>query len=470
MALLLWIAVITAIIIDIADRLPVENAVGLTIGTAVLPHCVLIVWYVLEYDYCATEYIIPLCVFAAHFSARTAFKPYRVQFKKAHASLRVRAMYGGKILLKFTAVSLALQTAFYVLAVKNDFWGIPEAVRIADTIVTAVMVIGYGLNGVARIFFLCRRLGIVKRVIAFLLLPVPAVNIFVLGSLYRAAKAEYDYETTRAVCDSQRVESLVCGTKYPILLVHGFGFRDWRYFNYWGRIPAELIKNGAKIYYGHQEAFATVDYNAQLIRNKVMEIVNETGCEKVNIIAHSKGGLDSRYAIAKLGIEDHVASLTTVGTPHRGSEVADYAERLPDSIYRSVADFMDKKYRSFGDKNPDFYTACHQFGTAYAAKFNEEIKDSEKVYVQSYTSVMKNFFSFDVLGFTYLLLIKHGRNDGLVTVESAKWGEFKGVFESRKIRGISHGDTIDLKREDYHGFDPRETYVQIVSELNEMGF
>ncbi|MBQ8827396.1 MAG: hypothetical protein IJ007_09920 [Oscillospiraceae bacterium] len=252
--------------------------------------------------------------------------------------------------------------------------------------------------------------------------------------------------------------------------MHGFGFRDWRYFNYWGRIPAELIKNGAKVYYGHQEAFATVDHNAQLIRDKVMEIVNETGCEKVNIIAHSKGGLDSRYAIAKLGIEDYVASLTTVGTPHRGSEVADYAEKLPDSVYRSVADFMDRRYRSFGDRNPDFYTACHQFGTAYAKKFNEEIKDSEKVYVQSYTSVMKNFFSFDVLGFTYLLLIKHGRNDGLVTIESAKWGEFRGVFESRRVRGISHGDTIDLKREDYHGFDPRETYVQIVSELKEMGF
>lgn len=79
-------------------------------------------------------------------------------------------------------------------------------------------------------------------------------------------------------------------------------------------------------------------------------------------------------------------------------------------------------------------------------------------------------FSFNLLGFTHLLLSPYGRNDGLVTENSAKWGKFKGVFETKYVRGISHGDTIDLKREDYKGFDPREEYVKIVSELKEMGY
>ena len=47
-----------------------------------------------------------------------------------------------------------------------------------------------------------------------------------------------------------------------------------------------------------------------------------------------------------------------------------------------------------------------------------------------------------------------GKNDGLVTPESAMWGEFKGPLSNRKHRGISHGDMIDLTREDY-----RESYV-----------
>ena len=44
-----------------------------------------------------------------------------------------------------------------------------------------------------------------------------------------------------------------CKTKYPILMVHGMGFRDRKYFNYWGRIPKILKENGADIYYGHQD-------------------------------------------------------------------------------------------------------------------------------------------------------------------------------------------------------------------------
>ncbi|MBQ8177051.1 MAG: triacylglycerol lipase [Oscillospiraceae bacterium] len=477
--ILLWIGAAMALLLDIFDKLPIENAVGRFIGMTILPHIAMLAWYSGTAAYNREQWgglgfivgiIAPLCIFALYFMARLAVKPYRINFDKTEVNVRVRAMYGGKILLKYTAISLLCNTVYYIFAIKNNFWGIDKPLWITDTVISAVIILGYGWNGILRIVLLCRRLGIVKRVVYFFLLPVPIVGIFVLISMYRTAKAEYDYETTRKACENQRIESQVCKTKYPILLVHGLGFRDWRYFNYWGRIPRELIRNGATIFYGHQEACATVVTNAEHIRRKVLEIVEETGCEKVNIIAHSKGGLDSRYAIAKLGIEDYVATLTTVGTPHHGSQVTDLANKLPDSFYRKVADFMDKRFKKLGDENPDFYTACHQFNSDYAEQFNKEITDSEKVYYQSYTSVMKNAFSFDILGFTWLLLSRYGRNDGLVTEESAKWGNFKGVYESKRVRGISHGDTIDLKREDYKGYDPREAYVEIVSELKEMGY
>ena len=63
-----------------------------------------------------------------------------------------------------------------------------------------------------------------------------------------------------------------------------------------------------------------------------------------------------------------------------------------------------------------------------------------------------------------------GDNDGLVSTYSAKWGEFKGIFANQRMRGISHGDMIDLKRQDYKGFDVAEAYVQIAAELKEKGF
>ena len=57
------------------------------------------------------------------------------------------------------------------------------------------------------------------------------------------------------------------------------------------------MKNGATVYYGEQQSAASVmDCGAELAA-RITEIVRETGCGKVNIIAHSKGGLDARVAI-----------------------------------------------------------------------------------------------------------------------------------------------------------------------------
>lgn len=52
-----------------------------------------------------------------------------------------------------------------------------------------------------------------------------------------------------------------CKTRYPILLVHGMGFRDGK-ICYWGRIPKVLEKHGAELYFGGQEANASIERNA----------------------------------------------------------------------------------------------------------------------------------------------------------------------------------------------------------------
>ena len=69
-------------------------------------------------------------------------------------------------------------------------------------------------------------------------------------------------------------------------------------------------------------------------------------------------------------------------------------------------------------------------------------------------------------------LIKHfdSANDGLVSVESMKWGNNFIYPEASEGRGISHGDMIDLNRENISGFDVREFYVKLVHDLKEMGF
>ena len=68
-----------------------------------------------------------------------------------------------------------------------------------------------------------------------------------------------------------------------------------------------------------------------------------------------------------------------------------------------------------------------------------------------------------------LAKIFDGENDGLVGISSAKWGNFLGVLETGG-RGISHGDVVDLTRQDIRGYDVCEFYVDIIKNLKERGF
>lgn len=137
--------------------------------------------------------------------------------------------------------------------------------------------------------------------------------------------------------------------------MHGVFFRDTRYLNYWGRIPKELEKNGATIFYGDQQSALGIADSAAEIAEKVKRITEQTGCEKVNIIAHSKGGLDCRYAITHLGLDRYVASLTTVNTPHRGCEFADWLfGKASENLQNSLAKTYNATLKKLGDASPDF--------------------------------------------------------------------------------------------------------------------
>ena len=393
---------------------------------------------------------------------------------RGKTGLRARIMMGGRRAVHWGLYAAAVQIFVFLRLLFRPpgfYVMIGTGLRILYMLLAASGILLLLFSGTLRIFFTSRRLGVVRRIVMLLTWWIPVVNLVVLLYACRLVYEEYDFERERAALRALRVDSDLCATRYPLMLVHGIGFRDLRYFNYWGRIPRELKRNGAVIYYGNQEALGTIAYNAEDIRKRILQIREETGAEKVNIIAHSKGGLDARCAITTLGMSPYVASLTTMNTPHRGCRFVDYACRLPEGFYRFVAGCFDRTFARFGDKSPDFYTATHQFSTEASARFNENTPDMPGVYYQSYTSKMRNPFSHLLLSIPYCLIRPlEGENDGLVSVESAKWGEFRGVFSNQRLRGISHGDIIDLTRQDYRSFDVLETYVRIVAELKEKGF
>lgn len=59
------------------------------------------------------------------------------------------------------------------------------------------------------------------------------------------------------------------------------------------------------------------------------ELSAATGYERVHVIGHSLGGLIARYYVQRLGGDQHVHTLVTLGTPHQGTQLAWAAPLLP---------------------------------------------------------------------------------------------------------------------------------------------
>ena len=345
-------------------------------------------------------------------------------------------------------------------------------VGVVDVSAVIVLAITFWF-GMIRIYVSSKQLGIKWRVIGILCGWIPVVHLIVLGKLIKLASDEAVFENEKLIMDNNRKQNQVCATKYPILMVHGVFFRDFRYLNYWGRIPAALEANGARIFYGNHQSAASVADSGHEIADRIKQIIQETGCGKVNIIAHSKGGLDSRYAISKLGMAPYVASLTTINTPHRGCEFADYLlGKIPEKQQQTVANTYNSALKKLGDTNPDFIAAVTDLTASACAKLNRELPDPPGVYIQSTGSCMKKPSGGRFPLNTTNAFVKHfdGENDGLVGYESFKWGSNFIYLKPQGSRGISHGDVIDLNRENIDTFDVREFYVNLVSDLRRRGF
>lgn len=393
---------------------------------------------------------------------------------------RLRCLGNGCELLIVFVVTTSLSVVFCVSGMLGKLTTIgcpPLTGNTSRWVVTVLLVVlceaTVFWNGIIRVYLTSEQLGFRWRVLGVAVGLIPILNLIMLKIIVSVALAEIRFEDARIRLDNERAEQKLCQTKYPLLLVHGVFFRDFRYFNYWGRIPKSLQSNGATIYYGNHQSAASVEECAQELAERIVQIVEETGCEKLNVIAHSKGGLDIRYALAKCGVAEKVASLTTINTPHRGCEFADYLlNKIPEKEQQAIAVTYNSALKKMGDTNPDFLAAVGDLTASACRARNEEIDDQNGVYYQSIGSKLNVAGSGRFpLNFTYRLVkLFDGANDGLVGEKSFSWGEDYRFLTVEGKRGVSHGDIIDLNRENIPQFDVREFFVQLVHTLKEKGF
>jgi len=238
----------------------------------------------------------------------------------------------------------------------------------------------------------------------------------------------------------------------PIVLVHGiFGFnqlmlRGAKLADYFRLIPDALRAAGHIVPRPPQlNLSGSIAKRAQDLKNYLTDPANtEVAGKQVHIIAHSMGGLDARYMISKLGMADRVASLTTVGTPHHGSPIADLVVAGTDPIRTRILEHLGVDINGISDLT---IGACRQF--------NQEVVDHPHV---RYFSVAGRFKpkhivgpSLGVLGLSHdIIRKKEGDNDGLVSVKSATFGErqqnwtFLGAWEANHFRLVNWGTDLAL--------------------------
>ncbi|MBO7303634.1 MAG: triacylglycerol lipase [Clostridia bacterium] len=327
-------------------------------------------------------------------------------------------------------------------------------------------------NGILCVYLTSTQMGIKWRVIGAFCGMIPVLNLIVLTKIIKIVSDELEFEIQRENVTSNPELAEICKTKYPIVLVHGVFFRDSNIFNYWGRIPNTLKLHGATIYYGQHQSALPIKESARELTARIRLIVERYGCEKVNIIAHSKGGLDCRYAISEFGLAPYVASLTTINTPHRGCI---FAEQLLNTIPEKIQSKVENAYNAvltvLGDESPDFMAAVTDLTAESCKKLNAKLSFPDGIYTQSVGSVMthpkKGRFPLN-LSYRYVKNYD-GENDGLVGESSFEWGGKYTLLRTDGKRGISHGDMIDLNRENIKDFDVRAFYTELVSDLRERG-
>ncbi len=237
--------------------------------------------------------------------------------------------------------------------------------------------------------------------------------------------------------------------RYPIVLAHGaFGFDQiklaGRRHVYFRGVPERLRAMGIEVHRPRVPAVGSVVVRAE----KLAAAVRALPARKVNLIAHSMGGLDARYAICQLGLADRVASLTTIGTPHLGTPLADLGTsvlRRFRLLFRGLVDveaFLDLTSQSM-------FT------------FNGEISDASQVAYASIVGRGERAAMNPLLWASHLYLSEcAGANDGIVPASSQRWGDVMREIEADHWAQVGWSSS----------FDAPTLYEELALELRGRGF
>jgi triacylglycerol lipase len=209
----------------------------------------------------------------------------------------------------------------------------------------------------------------------------------------------------------------------PIVLVHGLLGYDRlnlcgvTFARYFPSIPEMLEQAGNQVLVARVHPTRSVTARAAQLKDW---LESRLPAQAVHIIAHSMGGLDARYMISRLGMAERVLTLTTIGTPHRGTIFADWGIRRLERAFRPIMSFFDLPHDAFYDLT-----------TSSCRVFNENVPDVAGVrYFSVAGRCEAGMLSPQWLVPYRIVHEAEGPNDGVVSVASASYGESTQIWEA----------------------------------------
>jgi len=225
--------------------------------------------------------------------------------------------------------------------------------------------------------------------------------------------------------------------------------------SYFPGIVQRLTQAGNRVLVPGLSSTGSVADRAKQLKDFIL--VNSPN-EPVHLFAHSMGGLDSRYMISKLDMAHHVLTLTTLGTPHRGTAFADWGIHRLERLVKPVLQFLGMPTQGFYDvTGPN------------CKLFNENTPDAPSV---RYFSVAGrhdgSFFNPEWLLPYHIVHKAEGPNDGVVSIASAKWGEDLDVWEGDHLSLVNWLHPLARNRTFFR--DPEPRLQRVLGKLADCGF
>ena len=294
------------------------------------------------------------------------------------------------------------------------------------------------------------------------------------------------------------------GPPYPILLLHGMAGFDQLHnlpldISYFAGVIADLGQHGEPgVVATLAPPYDSSQVRAAIIAKQIDAVLAKTHRAKVNLIGHSQGGLDARILASPngLGYGDRIASVTTISTPHRGTRLTDAAlgllEGLPKDEVDALTDaLLELLQRGIYEVQTDPNLRAQLIGLSekhMKTQFNPTYLDDPRVKYSSYagrTNLQTGLFDCDAkfpndpthvdianplfLPMANLLAgpLNHS-NDGLVTVESAKWGTFLQCVPADHLKEV--GVLSASQKQLLSKFDHLEFFRTVVGRIRDSGF